>query len=75
LYIFAVYFHKFNPGVDRWQLLTTHTSKSLCEPYMRISMFNCVVSQSLSAINSAAVSIKIISTDLWVFLKWFKMEL
>ncbi len=35
---------------------------------MRISMFNCVVSQSLSAINSAAVSIKIISTDLWVFL-------
>jgi hypothetical protein len=31
-------------------------------------MFNCVVSQSLSAINSAAVSIKIISTDLWVFL-------
>jgi hypothetical protein len=32
-------------------------------------MFNCVVSQSLSAINSAAVSIKIISTDLWVFLK------
>jgi hypothetical protein len=32
-------------------------------------MFNCVVSQSLSAINSAADSIKIISTDLWVFLK------
>jgi hypothetical protein len=32
LYIFEVYFHKFNPGVDRWQLLTTHTSKSLCEP-------------------------------------------
>jgi hypothetical protein len=31
-------------------------------------MFNCVVSQSLSAINSAADSIKIISTDLWVFL-------
>jgi hypothetical protein len=70
LYIFAVYFHKFNPGVDRWQLLTTHTSKSLCEPYMRISMFNCVVSQSLSAINSAADSIKIISTDLWVFLSF-----
>jgi hypothetical protein len=32
-------------------------------------MFNCVVSQSLSAINSAAVSIKIISTCLWVFLR------
>jgi hypothetical protein len=32
-------------------------------------MFNCDVSQTLSAINSAADSIKIISTDLWVFLK------
>jgi hypothetical protein len=62
------YFHKFNPGVDRWQLLATHTSKSLCEPDMRISMFNCDVSQTLSAINSAADSIKIISTDLWIFL-------
>ncbi len=31
-------------------------------------MFNCVVSQTLSAINSTADSIKIISTDLWVFL-------
>jgi hypothetical protein len=31
-------------------------------------MFNCDVSQTLSAINSAADSIKIISTDLWVFL-------
>jgi hypothetical protein len=69
LYILAVYFHKFNPGVDRWQLHATHTSKSLCEPDMRISMFNCVVSQTLSAINSAADSIKIICTDLWVFLK------
>ncbi len=68
MYILAVYFHKFNPGVDRWQLLATHTSKSLCEPDMRISMFNCDVSQTLSAINSAADSIKIISTDLWVFL-------
>jgi hypothetical protein len=55
------YFHKFNPGVDRWQLLATHTSKSLCEPDKRISMFNCDVSQTLSAINSAADSIKIIS--------------
>jgi hypothetical protein len=58
----------FNQGVDRWQLLANHTSKSLCEPDMRISMFNCDVSQTLSAINSAADSIKIISTDLWVFL-------
>jgi hypothetical protein len=61
MYILVVYFHKFNPGVDRWQLLATHTSKSLCEPDMRISMFNCDVSQTLSAINSAADSIKIIS--------------
>jgi hypothetical protein len=38
-------------------------------------MFNCVVSQSLSAINSAAVSIKIISTDLWVFLNQLKYNL
>jgi hypothetical protein len=37
-------------------------------PDMRISMFNCDVSQTLFAINSAADSIKIISTDLWVFL-------
>jgi hypothetical protein len=36
-------------------------------------MFNCVVSQSLSAINSAVVSIKIISTDLWVFLSFYKL--
>ncbi len=49
------------PGVDRWQLLTTHTSKSLCEPDMRISMFNCDVSQTLFVINSAAVSLKMIS--------------
>jgi hypothetical protein len=68
LYILVVYFHKFNPGVDRWQLLTTHTSKYLCEPDMRISMFNCDVSQTLFAINSAADSLKIISTYLCVFL-------
>jgi hypothetical protein len=47
LYILVVYFYKFNPGVDRWQLLTTHTSKSLCEPDMRISMFKCDVPQTL----------------------------
>jgi hypothetical protein len=38
-------------------------------------MFNCVVSQSLSAINSAAVSIKIISTDLWVFLTFYRNKI
>jgi hypothetical protein len=36
---------------------------NVCEPDMRISMFNCDVSQTLSAINSAADSIKIISTE------------
>jgi hypothetical protein len=68
MYILVVYFYKFNPGVDRWQLLTTRTSKSLCEPDMRISMFNCDVSQTLFVINSAADSLKIIGTNLCVFL-------
>jgi hypothetical protein len=38
-------------------------------------MFNCDVSQTLSAINSAADSIKIISTDLWVFLTGFRIRI
>ncbi len=68
------YFSKFKPGVDRWQLLTTHTSDSLCEPDMRISIFNCDVHQTLSVINSAAVSLKIINTRLAVFLSTLKSE-
>jgi hypothetical protein len=42
-------------------LLTLHTSDSLRELYMRISMFNCVVPLILFIINSAAVSLKKIS--------------
>jgi hypothetical protein len=36
---------------------------------MRISMFNCDVHQTLSFINSAAVSLKIIKIRLTVFLR------
>jgi hypothetical protein len=76
MYILVVYFYKFNPGVDRWQLLTTHTSKSLCKPDMRISLFNCDVSQTLFVIKIALLFIKDRVPALTIFLttSWLKSK-